>query len=550
MRERAGVMRILTSHFFRRFFDNDTVQMEGETLITVVRAACVVAVPGLMFAFFLQNAYPRRGLWGRVEDEYFFILISFVAMGLMSIFEWEMLFPDRLDFLVLTPLPLRVWQLMAAKAAALIGFFIIFIFSSNVCGAGILPLLSRGLPFRQMAVHALAVLCAGAFAALFFLALGGVLLWVLGGTRFKAVSPVVQMLSVTGLVLLLMHYARYVDQLPVLLGDGSGMARWSPPFWFLGMYEWLLRGAGAPGFAREFTRYGMRGLATVSVAVVVTYPLAWVRMRKMAMEGSAHSRVAWSAVLAWMVRSILRKPEERAVFHFIGKTMARSHRYQVYLAMYGGTGLALAVACAVTFAEHGGRMLPVLSDKGLHAVMPLLLFWVIAGLRGAFAFPSNLAAGWVFRVAGVNMVACANAARQWALCCALGVAAGVFSILLTARWDWRLMLVQAGYAICLCMLLTDGLFFFYEGVPFTQPRMPGKTSLPLMLTLYVGVFPLFVYGVVYAEMRMEKDLLKLGLLVVASVLLHAGLAALRDGLGEVSEALEGYEGEFQVLGLS
>ena len=35
--------------------------------------------------------------------------------------------------------------------------------------------------------------------------------------------------------------------------------------------------------------------------------------------------------------------------------------------------------------------------------MPLLLFWVIAGLRAAFAFPMDLAAGWVFRVTGVSV---------------------------------------------------------------------------------------------------------------------------------------------------
>src|ERR1700736_844088 len=98
MSERLRVTWTLVGHFFRRFFDNDTVQVDGDTLTTVVRAVSIVAVPGLMFAFFLQNQYPRRPLWGRIEDEYFFVLFSFVVMGAVSIFEWEMLFADRLDF--------------------------------------------------------------------------------------------------------------------------------------------------------------------------------------------------------------------------------------------------------------------------------------------------------------------------------------------------------------------------------------------------------------------------------------------------------------------
>ena len=38
MAERQSATRLLTRHFFRRFFDSDTVQVEGETLTTVVLA--------------------------------------------------------------------------------------------------------------------------------------------------------------------------------------------------------------------------------------------------------------------------------------------------------------------------------------------------------------------------------------------------------------------------------------------------------------------------------------------------------------------------------
>ena len=107
MAERHSVTHLLTRHFFRRFFDSDTVQIEGEALTTVVRAIAIVAAPGLITAFFLQNSYPGRSPWGAIEDQYFFVLLSFVVMGAVATFEWEMLFPDRSDFLILTPLPLK-----------------------------------------------------------------------------------------------------------------------------------------------------------------------------------------------------------------------------------------------------------------------------------------------------------------------------------------------------------------------------------------------------------------------------------------------------------
>ena len=117
MAERTRVLRLLTGHFFRRFFDNDTIQVEGDTQTTVVRALSIVAVPGLMLAFFLQNAYPQRPFWFRIEDHYTFVLITYLVMGVVSILEWEMLFPDRLDFLVLTPLPVRPREMLMTTAA-------------------------------------------------------------------------------------------------------------------------------------------------------------------------------------------------------------------------------------------------------------------------------------------------------------------------------------------------------------------------------------------------------------------------------------------------
>ena len=66
--------------------------------------------------------------------------------------------------------------------------------------------------------------------------------------------------------------------------------------------------------------------------------------------------------------------------------------------------IALAAACAVTFRVRPDGFEPALSARGLHAVMPLLLFWTIAGLRTAFAFPVNLQAGWIFRVTGVDLI--------------------------------------------------------------------------------------------------------------------------------------------------
>jgi len=554
MVESYRITRMLVDHFFRRFFDNDTLQVDGDTQTTVVRALSIVAAPEMLITFFLQLLYtPKpflRPPWNMVEDHYFFILFSFVVMGAVSIFEWEMLFPDRLDFLVLTTLSLKPFQMLAAKATALIAFLGLFLFACNFFGIWMLPAISRGDFFRQVYAHGAAVLLAGVFAALLFLALGGVLLCVLGAARFRVVSPMMQMLSVTGLVLLMLHCVKYVDSMQALLSGPLGMARFVPPIWFLGLYEQLLHGDAAPVFAKEMARYAIRGTVIAAVVVLVTYPMAWARMRKMAIEGSSRSKWQGWRWLNRIVHSIVRRPGERAVFHFIGQTMARNNRYQVYLAMYCGAGLALAVACATAITPSGDHLHYAHSFRGLHAVMPLLLFWVIAGLRAAFAFPLNLSAGWIFRITGVRTSECAAAARRWTFLCALMTMCSILAALRVAAWDARQLIVQAVFGLCLCVLLTDGFFAFQRAVPFNRPRMPGRTSLPLMLTLYVGVLPPAIVGIILMETASEKHLAKLSLVVLPVALAHIVFRALSNGPDEVEEEMEGYEGEFQLLGLN
>src|ERR1700744_4763120 len=115
MGEQQDVGRMLVRHFFRRFFDNDTIQAGGDTQTSVVRALAMVTMPGLMFAFWLQNQYPQRTAWGPIEDQYFFVMFSFVVMGIVAIFEWEMLFPDRMDFFILSPMSIQPRQMVGAK---------------------------------------------------------------------------------------------------------------------------------------------------------------------------------------------------------------------------------------------------------------------------------------------------------------------------------------------------------------------------------------------------------------------------------------------------
>ena len=241
--------RILRRHFFRRFFDNDALSLEAETESSVTRALCAFAVPSLMVAFWLLPRYPNRDLWATAADRYFFVLYSFVSMGAVATFEWEMLFPDRADFLILLPLPLKERALFAAKAKALLSFLGLFLVAANLFAAILYPAVSttRTASYLHTAwAHFAAVSLAGIFAALAVLAIGGIAHCLLPSSWFRIVSPAVQALAITTLVLGMLLFPLISSHLNLLLTADSTLASKIPPLWFLGLYQHLQLGAAGP----------------------------------------------------------------------------------------------------------------------------------------------------------------------------------------------------------------------------------------------------------------------------------------------------------------
>jgi hypothetical protein len=547
---RFGITGVLTTHFFRRFFDNDVLDSDGETVTTVVRAASVVAAPGLILAFFLQNSYPQRSTWGRIEDQYFFVLYSFVAMAGVAIFEWETLFPDRLDFLVLGPSPLRPRQMLLAKAAALASFLAFFLVAANGFGVVMLPLVSKDVFWHMVWAQAVATGLAGLFAVSSVIALGGLLVCILPPTLFRRTLWVLQVLATATLGLLMVTYVRVGDNMAKVLAVPGVVARWTPPLWFLGVYQELLRGASAQAFAEPASHRASLGLCAVLAAALVSYPLAWARMRRMAIQGeSSRAKKPWRMWTA-LQRPLATTSTERAISSFIGKTMSRNSRYQVYLAMYCGVGLALAVSCAVSQVPRPDKLQLTTSRFGLHAVLPLLLFWIVAGLRTTFAVPQDLHARWLFRVAGVDPQACVQATRRWVI--TLGVLAILISTAVFAAFGWssRALLAQTVYGLCFCTTLVECFFVAQRGAPFTRPRSPGKTNLPAVLTLYVGVLPPLLYGLAWLTFHAEHRPTELLFPIAVTLAVTGVLRRIRAQLIWLDEEAETADGEFQLLGLS
>src|ERR1017187_5201681 len=125
--------------------------------------------------------------WVLLSDYYFFVMFSMVVMGFVMVFEWDALFPDRKDYLILTPLPLSGGSIFAGKTLALVIFLGLFAVDANFFCTMLAPLVTggEGTPApvigRLIAVHAASVLGAGTFVALSIASVQGVLINLLTG---------------------------------------------------------------------------------------------------------------------------------------------------------------------------------------------------------------------------------------------------------------------------------------------------------------------------------------------------------------------------------
>src|SRR5262249_24664893 len=101
--------------FFSRFFVKNSLATEAAGHENVFQFVRLLACPGATVSLFTIADHPLirselTRLWLRAGDRYVFVCYSMVVMGFVMSFKWDSLFPDRRDYLILTPLPISLRQ--------------------------------------------------------------------------------------------------------------------------------------------------------------------------------------------------------------------------------------------------------------------------------------------------------------------------------------------------------------------------------------------------------------------------------------------------------
>jgi hypothetical protein len=554
----------LAEHFFRRFFDSEFIGQGGESHLTLVHILSVLALPGIFYTFYQYSAYDLIGqhhpnLYPAISlvDHCRYVIFSMVVIGFVAVLEWDALFPDHRDYAILTPLPLEVSSIFAAKIAALVAFAALFmitvsgptsIFYPCVAAMGIpggrLPLAYIGW---TIVAHAAAVLGGSAFMFLCFVGLQGVLINLLPPRWFKWVSLAVQVLSMIALLSLFFLLPLVSHLVGSWKRAGSINLYLLPPMWFLGLYQNLLGSHEA--VYESLTRLAVRGLGLVAFISAVTYFLSYRRFVRRAIEQGGDEAAEPGQIERLLGRLadrfVVRKPIERAVFYFVGKTIARSARHRLYLAAYVGVGFAFVTEglVALVSATHHYRSGPSLAsalpsnlissltapDAALLSIPLVLSFFALSGMRVVFPLPAELRANWIFQLTeNEHRRECLAGMRKsmvtWAIVPLFALLWPVCAFL----WGWRVASLELLFAVTLSLILMELLLLRFFKIPFTCSYLPGKANITLMGAFYWLGFSTYAYTMASLEAWLLQHLLAWAIFYVLLLAALAGLVSHRN----------------------
>jgi len=536
--EQQSEFRVLVRHFLDRFFGNEFASADGDAKTRLVQVACAIGIPPFVLSLYLYPVYHlpshrARPYWAQAGDHSFFVLYTMVALGLVAIFEWDLLFPDLLDVFVLSSLPVRASRLLLTRMTAIVMLICAAIFDASFLAPVVLPAATDPPHlFRFLAAHCVAVACSGVFGATSILALEGVLLSLFGDRWFRRVSLWLQGILVVALLMLLFLNSVIANALEPLLR--LPLSRFVPCFWFLGIYQRILDGPSTLPVFAHLARIGFAATAGATALAAISYPLAWRRRAIGLVEGAVvrerQPRLA-SPLRHLLHATALRIPASRAVWHFITQNLLRVPRYRMVLVFYGGAGVALVLAAVLRVNLGHGHFRFVFSPAGVRAAVPIVAFWTASGLRSTFLAPADQRGRWIFRViTGKPGFPHLNAARRWTLLWTLlltGIAAGLASLAHPHLDAWRFAAVQATTAAALSFLLTDAFFLRVATIPFTGSKSSSATNLALLLIPYLGFFPGIVLFTISMERWMEVSPSHLLLAVASAIVADLCLRSVR-----------------------
>jgi len=528
--------------------------VDGEELdFSMGLVLSLLALPGAFYSILLFDKYGSLLQWmhgnrhfdvltAALPDEYFLIVLSMVVTGVVAVWRWDSIFPDRRDYANLVPLPISTRTIFLANLTAI--FFVagLLALDVNLASAFLFPFVATASQetvlffIRFSGVHTLVVVLSSLFSFFAVFTVVGVLMTALPYRLFRRISLYLRALMIAYLVAMLSTsfavpaMLEHLPQTPV---------RFLPSVWFLGLCQWL-RGRAGLSLA-DLGKLSILSTGCLILIAIVVYAVSYGRCFKRIPENIDTIPESNRTGAAWMFglldRVVLRSGFQRAGYRFVLRTLLRSERHSLVLG--GFTGLGIVLASQVLFAAFNGKDVGIGTPSAEILSIPFILsYCIIVGLRFAFGIPTELRANWIFRLLlDKTMPECIPLARKALLTFVVPWVLAVVFPLHVYLWGWVDGTLHAIVVSLWAALLADILLVRFRKIPFTCSYPPFRDSAIVVVVSYVIGF--FVYVVLTSQLEYWMLLKQVRILLVVplAVGIWYGLSRLRGALIDVDKEL-------------
>ncbi len=401
---------ILTRHFFRRLFLNETVFFEEQAIQKTIGIIAILSIfpayiaESLLFINLLERE--RGTAWSETA---LFTTLIMLLIGLITLFEWDVIFLDRRDFQNLRPLPLRPLSVFPAKFLSLVLFVGLFAAGINSLSSLVFAMYlseSRGYGllagFLLLLIHLLVMLAAGGFIFFSMALLVGLFNILLRGKFFSGLLDTIRFGLIVAHIFFLYFFVldtkwiqERFENIQALKNTPTPFMMNYPPLWFTGLYQ-VLSGNREP-FFQELASRALLSLSAVIGAFFLLALISYSRyLKKVSPEGARHLRPSivrkiFEPVLNF---TILRDPGQRGSFWFYHSVLNRSRIHRNKIIIYFSLGLGLSLILPVSTGRYFWKY-----QAGNMLSLPLVLsFFLLVGAKEASSLPANQPASWVFMV--------------------------------------------------------------------------------------------------------------------------------------------------------
>lgn len=512
---------VLVRHFFQRLFQNDFVAFEDQMKEKTISFLALIAILSAHISNAVLMKYmfvPDDGVsW--VEKCYFTSFIM-LLIGFITVFEWDVIFPDSRDFTNLMTLPIKLRTIFTTKFTSLCLFVGIFAIGASSVSTFIFWFYliewqeknSLFFSLFYILAHFVCMFAASYFIFFFSVFVIGVLMLVFPERIFRALSVffrTVLMSTFVFLMILIVSDSFTASQpfafLPNLMENNSILLYFFPPMWFTGLFESLI-GSHDSQFS-TLSSIAILSLVLVTIGFFLSAVASYRKYcRKMEIKKNVNIRLMRIKYFLQHYFDIvfLRNSVQRTIFYFFGKTLRNSMVHKMRLATFAAVGAGLVlILIAANFRSYDNFSE---LNKTLLGIPTVLAFFLLVGMRSVVNIPSSLEANWIFRLTEEKNL------NHYSLGLRKGI---VFNILFplfvlvflfySFKWGWRIGILHSLYGFVVAVLFMEVLFLKYHKIPFACSYLPGKTKAHYLWWLYLVSFIGYVSLISSLELALLKN---------------------------------------------